>query len=101
VLTRSHCHAWSAAPSYFLGRQLLGISRQSAGWKQVRIAPDPAGLSWARGAVPLPEEGSIDVSWRLDEAGRTFRMRISAPESVELDIRCPEGYTAEVTTIRV
>jgi hypothetical protein len=101
VLTRSHCHAWSAAPGYFLGEQLLGVSRQSAGWKKVKIAPQPAGLAWARGTVPLPEAGCIDVSWKADETKRTFHIRVSAPESIELDISCPEGFTVEIKTIRV
>ncbi|BFT70068.1 family 78 glycoside hydrolase catalytic domain [Paenibacillus sp. P36] len=97
LLTRSHCHAWSAGPAYFLGRSVLGVKRESFGWKKVRIEPVPCGLRWARGAVPLPGGGSIEVDWRMEE--NEMLLRISAPEHVELDIRLPEGITGRITTV--
>ncbi|WP_445482725.1 alpha-L-rhamnosidase-related protein, partial [Rahnella variigena] len=50
MLTRSHCHAWSAAPGYFLGESILGVKRLDDGWQSVEIAPQPCGLTWARGS---------------------------------------------------
>ncbi|TNJ63887.1 alpha-L-rhamnosidase [Paenibacillus hemerocallicola] len=93
-LTRSHCHAWSAAPGYFLGESILGVKRKSPGWSRAAIEPNPCGLKWARGAVPLPDGGLIEVDWRID--GSRMLLRVSAPESVELDIRIPEGLEGEV-----
>jgi alpha-L-rhamnosidase len=101
MLTRSHCHAWSAAPGYFLGDQLLGVKPLSPGWTKVKVAPTPGDLRWAKGTVPLPEEGSIEVSWKLDADHRTFELRVTAPEAVELEIESPVGYTAAITTIRI
>jgi hypothetical protein len=93
-LTRSHCHAWSAAPGYFLGESVLGVKRAAPGWSRATIEPNPSGLKWARGAVPLPAGGLIEVVWRID--GDNMTLKVSAPESVELDIRIPEGLTGEI-----
>ena len=64
-LSRSHCHAWSAAPAAFLPERVLGIRPLAPGWTKVLVAPEPCGLEWAEGSVPLPGAGRIDVSWRI------------------------------------
>lgn len=97
-LTRSHCHAWSAAPGYFLGESLLGIKRLDTGWHSVLIAPQPSGLKWAKGRVPLPQSGHIAVSWKL--TGNHMLLNVEAPDDLILDIRFPEGVTGEAELIR-
>ncbi|MBN2982447.1 MULTISPECIES: family 78 glycoside hydrolase catalytic domain [Cohnella] len=97
-LTRSHCHAWSAAPGYFLGAYVLGVRSAAPGWKKVVVEPRPSGLTWARGSVPLPDEGRIDVSWRL-EGERTLKLRIWAPAGIEIEARLPDGYEGSIETI--
>jgi hypothetical protein len=98
-LTRSHCHAWSAAPGYFLGAFVLGVRPASAGWRKVTVEPRVCGLAWARGSVPLPDEGRIDVAWTLD-SGR-LKLTIWAPANVEVDARLPEGTDGEIELIRL
>lgn len=93
MLTRSHCHAWSAAPGYFLGESILGVKRLDDGWQSVEIAPQPCGLTWARGSVPLPQGGQVAVSWRVD--GGRMKLRAEAPEDVRLSVRWPEGMEGE------
>src|SRR5579862_7380197 len=66
--SRSLCHGWSAAPTYFLSTQVLGVKPTAPGYTQVRIAPQPFNLQWASGVVPTPR-GPITVSWHLNEAG--------------------------------
>jgi hypothetical protein len=99
--TRSHCHAWSAGPAYFLGAYMLGVRGADPGWSRVIVEPQPAGLTWARGTVPLPDGGSIAVSWRLDEAARRIRLRIEAPRGLELLVQPPDGYEAETELVRL
>jgi len=98
LLTRSHCHAWSAAPGFFLGACVLGVRPLAPGWTRVRVAPKPDDLEWARGAVPLPGGGRIDVSWRIaEEAGeRVFRLEVRAPGHIELELEGPRGMRTEL-----
>ncbi len=93
-LTRSHCHAWSAAPAYFLGTSVLGIERLDTGWKTVKVAPQPADLSWASGSVPLPQGGHISVSWRIQD--NYMKLKVEAPEDVKLHITLPDGMAGEI-----
>ncbi len=81
--TRSHCHAWSSAPSFFLNRILLGVRPTAPGWQTVQLSPRLSGLTWARGAVNTPR-GSIHVAWRLVE-----------PAKVEITCTAPQGVTVE------
>ncbi|MDQ8734400.1 family 78 glycoside hydrolase catalytic domain [Paenibacillus sp. LHD-38] len=91
MLTRSHCHAWSSAPAYFLGREVLGIRSSAIGWSEVDIMPNPCGLTWAKGSVPLSDSGRIDVSWKL-LAEQVIEISVHYPESVKVNIKIPEGY---------
>lgn len=99
LLTRSHCHAWSAGPAYFLGRNVLGVKRLDHGWSKVKIEPAPSDLKWARGAVPLPNGGVIEVDWSIE--GGEMSLRVSAPEDVELDVRLPAGMTGQASVVTV
>ncbi len=94
--TRSHCHAWSAAPTYFLSTLQLGVTPLTPGFTRARIAPMPAGLRWAHGAVPTPH-GEITVAWRIDAAG--FQVDVVLPEGVAAEVVPPErpgGYREAV-----
>lgn len=83
--TRSHCHAWSAAPTYFLSAYQLGIRPLEPGYSKALIAPEPADLTWARGRMPTPK-GNISVQW---QKGETFETEISLPNGVCAEIRLP------------
>lgn len=84
--TRSHCHAWSAAPVYFLTRYQLGVWSEEAGYRKVRIAPVPCGLTWAEGRVPTPH-GEIEVMWEQKE--ERFEMKVKLPAGVEGTVVLP------------
>ncbi|XHR27861.1 MAG: family 78 glycoside hydrolase catalytic domain [Chthoniobacteraceae bacterium] len=77
-LTRSHCHGWSAAPTFFLSSTVLGIEPLKPGFAEVRIAPQLGDLAFARGTMPTPF-GPIEVSAR----------RVG--KKVEVDCRLPKG----------
>ncbi|MDF2935503.1 MAG: alpha-L-rhamnosidase [Paenibacillaceae bacterium] len=100
-LTRSHCHAWSAGPGYFLGRHILGVRGENDGWSRITVEPQVGSLDWARGAVPLPSGGRVDVSWQADRKTHTLRIRVEAPAEVDLQVVAPEGYTAQVEEVRL
>jgi alpha-L-rhamnosidase len=76
--TRSYCHAWSAAPTYFLTRYQLGAWWETPGCEVVRIAPQPVDLKWARGDWSTPR-GIVHVSWEKMDG------------KFELDVQLPAG----------
>lgn len=98
-LTRSHCHAWSAAPGYFLGAFVLGVRSGAPGWSTIIIEPKAGDLTWARGAVPLPNGGKVEVAWTAS-AGVISTLEIVAPDGVELDIRVPEGCAVSTKRLK-
>jgi len=99
MLSRSHCHAWSAAPAYFLPREVLGVKSAAPGWSSVDITPQPYDLKWARGSVPHPDGGTIDIDWELDQAGTSLHIRIAYPAHIKVNIVVPEGYQATIEKV--
>jgi hypothetical protein len=86
-LTRSHCHGWSAAPTYFLSTYVLGVNPEKAGFAIAKIAPHPGDLAWCRGSVPTPQ-GCIEVEWEnIPDA--PFVMRVHAPTGIQLNVSLP------------
>ena len=87
-LTRSHCHAWSSAPAYFLPAYILGVRPMEPGFRKVLIQPDLCGLKWARGTIPTPY-GIIEIS--LKEENDYIDATLNLPEGVEVEIVPPVG----------
>lgn len=80
--TRSHCHAWSAAPVYFLDRIILGIRQTSPAGKSFEIRPQiTKGITWAKGTAATAN-GPIKVSWSL--SGKLLKVKITAPEKTKV-----------------
>lgn len=89
----SLCHGWSSGPTAWLTEQILGIQPQAAGFSQVSIRPDLAGLEWARGAEPTPH-GPIKVDLR--GRGGAIETTLDLPDGVTADVSipAPKGATA-------
>ncbi len=85
-LTRSHCHGWSAAPTFFLSTAVLGIEPTSPGFTTVRITPRLGDLDFAHGAMPTPH-GVIEA--RFERRGRKIVSKISLPPGVSRDPGSP------------
>ena len=81
--TRSHCHAWSSAPLYFLPRLVLGIRQVEAGGAGFEISPHPGDLTWASGSVTTAR-GTLTVSWRRE--GQRWQVQVQAPEGVSVRV---------------
>lgn len=77
----SLCHGFSASPTHFLSRHVLGVSPAAPGFGVVRFAPNLAGLDWAEGVVAA---GQHDVTVRLDRDGDGFVARIETVAPVEI-----------------
>lgn len=79
--TRSHCHAWSSSPIYFLNRIILGVRQTAPGGTVFEISPMPNGLNWAEGVVATPH-GPLEVKWEI--SGRKLQVEVNAPLRVEV-----------------
>jgi alpha-L-rhamnosidase len=86
VPTASQCHAWSTTPTFDLSTEVLGVAPLEPGFARVRIAPQPAGLDWARGVFPSVK-GEIQVSW--EKRGEEFRLSTAIPEGSTAEIALP------------
>lgn len=85
--TRSYCHAWSTAPAMLMQKYLLGIRRDSEGFKDVSFCFPDTNLRWCRGSIPTPF-GAIYVDWNKDIG--EFLLRI--PEKIKLHGDEPHGF---------
>lgn len=79
-------HAWGAAPGNLLPRYLLGIEPVKPGWKQVRMAPNVAGLNYCKGKVPTPM-GALQVRWTKTK--ELFELEFELPEGMEALVEVP------------
>ena len=84
--TRSHCHGWSAAPTYFLTQHMLGVQPLDPGYASVLIRPQPSGLRWAHGTVPTPH-GPVVCDWRIVKG--MFTITVDTPAGVPARIELP------------
>ncbi|MEH6953710.1 family 78 glycoside hydrolase catalytic domain [Neobacillus drentensis] len=78
--SRSHCHGWSAAPTYVFGNLFLGVKPLEPGFTKVAISPNLNGLKWIKGSVPIPQ-GRIDIYCK--DTGEYTDLQITLPEVVE------------------
>ncbi|HUY12357.1 MAG TPA: family 78 glycoside hydrolase catalytic domain [Terriglobia bacterium] len=90
------CHAWSAAPTYFITTLILGVKPTKPGYSVYEVAPHPADLEWAKGAVPTVH-GLITVDWKWTapgsggkNGGSRFLLRLHNPEGETGQIKLPE-----------
>ncbi len=84
----SRCHAWSAHPTAFLSRHVLGLYPIEAGWRRFGVDPQSFDLKHAAGKVPTPH-GDISISWT-----------INADQIREFELTVPKGTEAYVTIDR-
>jgi len=95
--TRSYCHAWSAAPTYFLTRYQLGGWWAEPGYRLARIAPVPLDLKWAIGRVPTLH-GPIEIAW--ENTDETFVIEVALPPKVAGIVELP-GPAKNYTELKV
>ncbi len=76
-------HAWGAAPANIIPRYLMGVEPLEAGFRRVRIRPQPGSLRHAEMLLPTIR-GPIEM--KLE----------NSPNSVSLEVRLPANMTAEI-----
>lgn len=81
--TRSHCHAWSSAPLYFLPRVVLGLRQIEPGGRAFEISPRVNGFDWAAATVATMH-GPLHAAWQKE--GEVLRIEVQAPEGVSVQL---------------
>lgn len=78
----SLCHAWSAGPTAWLSRHVLGVRPIGPGCRSVWIEPHLGNLTRAEGTFPTPL-GLIHVRHQRQADG-TIATEFEAPESIKI-----------------
>jgi hypothetical protein len=94
--TRSHCHAWSAAPTYFLSQYVLGVHPTAPGFISTLFQPYLLDLNFAKGIMPTPN-GDIKIDWK--KTGAEFTFNIDKPETIKANFRLPAGLKVKSVTV--
>lgn len=81
--TRSHCHAWSAAPAFALPSYVLGVRPLEPGFARFEVRPFLGDLEWAKGVVPTVR-GEVKIMLKRDK------------DKVHLTLTVPQGTQAAV-----
>jgi hypothetical protein len=82
----SLCHAWSSAPNSDLSGWVLGVQPTAPGFTELRVEPQPADLTWAKGVVPTPR-GDVSVNWKRVNAA--FELSVTAPMEAIVELSVP------------
>ncbi len=98
----SHCHAWSAAPTWQLTKYALGLSPAfDEGLDCYRFSWHPSSLASASGLLPTPSGSPIQVQWERTGDAVRYSVRCARPITI-LDGPCAglvEGLTEWVFRI--
>ncbi|MBU0477186.1 family 78 glycoside hydrolase catalytic domain [bacterium] len=86
----SCCHGWSAHPTYFLSKHVLGVHPISAGWRKFQFSPKFLNLNYVKGKVPTPS-GLIEVEWKRKNKYIDIKLTVPKGLKAEIDIKgCPK-----------
>ena len=78
--TRSDCHAWGSHPLFHLHASLAGVRPASAGFRTVRIAPQPGSLPKIVCRTPHPDGFvSLDLAFEADRCHGTVELPEAIP----------------------
>ena len=85
---RSHCHAWSAAPTAWLSRYVLGVRVESLNG-QIVVEPQPCDLERASGVVPT-RYGLVRIAWEVKDA--RLYVKADIPQNTKAEFLVPSGF---------
>jgi hypothetical protein len=93
-LSRSHCHAWSAAPGAFLPGWVLGVRPTAPGWHGVLVRARSLRAGVGRG-VGATTHGWAESMYRGGSGPeQTFRLEVHAPPDITIQTGCQRDSPA-------
>ena len=90
-------HAWGAAPANIIPRYLMGIEPLEAGFRRVRIRPQPGSLRRAEMRLPTIR-GPIQV--KIDNAPDRLALEVHLPANLSAEVWLPVAGSGAVTVTR-
>lgn len=90
-------HAWGAAPANLIPRKLMGIEPLEAGFRKIRIKPQPGLLKAAKIKHPTIR-GDVLVSFN-NLPGQSFRLEVDIPGNTTAEIHLP--FFSKGQTVRM
>jgi hypothetical protein len=92
-------HAWGAAPANLIPRWLVGVWPATPGAETLRIAPQPAELTFFKARVPTIR-GAVDVSFR--QSGSTANLSVTLPGNTSANVVLPRpSENTRITAVRI
>ena len=89
----SHCHQWSGCPTWQMSRYLLGLRpRLDLAADTFEFCLAPGSLAGARGRLPHPAGGWIDIEWQASNGHIEYSCRADA----QLIVRFNDGTVREI-----
>jgi hypothetical protein len=92
-------HAWGAAPANLIPRWLVGVWPTSPGSETLRIAPQPAELSFFKAKVPTIR-GAVDVHFRQNATTASLSVTLPGNTSAYVVLPRPPENT-RITDVRI
>jgi alpha-L-rhamnosidase len=90
-------HAWGAAPANIIPRKLMGIEPVEAGFRKIRIKPQPATLGNAEIKCPTIR-GDVWVSFQ-NNPKKSFTLKVSIPANTTANIYLPFWSKSQKVTM--
>ena len=84
----SGCHGANALIGVLLTNKVLGLGQPSELTKSVKIAPNPCGLNWARGAAKC-SDGIILMNYKADNEEHILDIVLQLPEGWSYELEIP------------
>ena len=88
-------HGWISPPLINLSQRVLGITPAEPGYVKADIRPQLCGLSWAKGAVPLPKGEVIKVEWK--QLDNRFELQVDSPVPATITLPFPVAQIVQAT----
>lgn len=86
----SLCHGWSAGPTTFLTKYVLGVRPTGAGFRTCTVAPRLGDLAWASGTVPTPNG---DLVVRVDRKASGLILKVKIPKGTMATVSLPASIS--------
>ena len=85
-------HAWGAVPANIIMRKLVGVECTKAGFEEINIKPELAGLSFISATLPTIK-GVISVD--IKEDIKSYWMKVEIPVNTKANIYLPEKFSGK------